>query len=55
MRAGGSAARCGDGGGRAVGEPIDAKEAKPGMRVKAVFREKRTGQMSDFVFNPIDE
>lgn len=29
---------------------IDAKEVKPGDRVKAVFRKNRTGHMSDFVF-----
>lgn len=32
---------------------IDAEEINPGDRVKAVFREKRTGHMSDFVFKPI--
>lgn len=31
---------------------IDAKEIRPGMRVKAVFRENRGGLMSDFVFVP---
>jgi uncharacterized OB-fold protein len=34
---------------------IDAEEVKPGDRVKAVFRENRTGHMSDFVFKPIKD
>ena len=34
---------------------IDAKEVKPGDRVKAVFREKRTGHISDFVFKPVKD
>ncbi|MEW5945753.1 MAG: Zn-ribbon domain-containing OB-fold protein [bacterium] len=34
---------------------IDAEDVKPGDRVKAVFREKRCGLMSDFVFKPVGE
>lgn len=33
---------------------IDAPEARPGMRVKALFRERRSGRMSDFVFKPVE-
>ena len=34
---------------------IDAEQVKPGDRVKAEFREHRTGHMSDFVFKLIKD
>jgi len=33
----------------------DVERVKPGIRVRAVFREKREGKMSDFYFVPKDE
>jgi uncharacterized OB-fold protein len=35
-------------------EMDDVSRAKPGMRVKAVFREDRDGAITDFYFDVID-
>ncbi len=33
----------------------DVRQARPGMRVRAVFKPKRKGEISDFYFTPIKE